>query len=710
MSAVYPLGVVALGASAAIGIGLWPGTVAAPTTFPAVGPEHPRLVVLGIDGMDPEILAGVIERHPERAQNLQWLVDQSGGIHSLRTANPPQSPVAWTNFITGRDPGGHGIYDFIHRDPDTRGMAGSTTRSGPGKLFGLIPGAEESNRSGRTFWEVLADHGVPADIWRMPINFPVAEAEGWSFPGMMTPAVDSSYGEASLFTTDPFVRASVPAGTDEKVIDDLVEIDGVIETYVLGPVKSDGERARADLTIYLDDAGEGAVLDTGTKVLPLRVGEWSDFAQVSFKMSLTESRAGVVRFYLRSLEPNFEMYASPVNIDPTAPMAPVSAPDSASEELADAIGIYYTQGMAEDVGAFKDRLLEPNEFLDQANLVYTERRRMLEFALDRYLAKPEGGLLFFYFSTVDLMSHMMWRFADEEHPDFAEDWKDRSTEWWSGREGSQFGQILDDIYLRVDPVIGEIRARLDEALEPWTLILMSDHGFAPYRREASLNTWLLEKGYLVLRDDYLAEEGSLEREPKPRLVPLAEQVKIWTPGVVDWERTRAYGMGFNGLYLNLVGREGDDPRTKDVVEGGIVTADEAPALLAELKRELEAWIDPESNLRIVERAAIASEEYQSSERLDEAPDILVGFASGYGNSDAASQGRIPMNTVQDNLGWTFNGSHLMAPEEVSGILLSTVPPLEGEHGLEDLTVEVLAHYGIDPIDGMIGSRVLPGTP
>src|SRR5574341_1746398 len=86
------------------------------------------VVVLGVDGMDPDILKEVIERYPERMDNFRWLVAQADGIQTLGTSTPPQSPVAWSNFITGMNPGGHGIFDFIHRDPVLRTPEPSTTR------------------------------------------------------------------------------------------------------------------------------------------------------------------------------------------------------------------------------------------------------------------------------------------------------------------------------------------------------------------------------------------------------------------------------------------------------------------------------------------------------------------------------------------------------------------------------------------------------
>jgi len=681
-----------------------PVVSAAPVASAAASDDavaHPRLVVLGVDGMDPDILREVIERFPERTENLQWLAEQ-GGIHQLGTSQPPQSPVAWTNFITGRDPGGHGIYDFLHRDPATRAVIGSTTVTTPTSLFGLFGGDTESNRSGRPFWQVLADNGVPADIWRMPINYPVEETMGVSFPGMMTPAIDSAYGEASFFTTDALASTRI----DYKKLDaTLTERGGVIDCELQGPMIGD-EESSVELTVFVDReakdprTGEvtGAVaIQAGLRTVVLQPGQWSDFVSVDYG-----GLGGVTRFYLRSIEPHVAFYASPVNIDPENPAMPVSQPEDASANLAQAIGTYYTQGMAEDVNALKNEIITDDEFLAQADLVYVERRRMMDHAFERYLDKEEGGLLFFYYSTVDLMCHMLWRHSDPDHPFHDGGFAENETEWWSGREGSKWKDVVHDIYLRVEPIIADIRERMDASGEPWDMVVMSDHGFAPYARKFSLNTWLHENGYLVLQDGKAKEARPVEGA---RDLPINEQVMINTPGVVDWSKSKAYGMGFNGLYLNLEGREGigDHGKTGDP---GSVTQAERRALLEQLKAELEAIVDPKTGRKVVERADIAEDFYENDERLADAPDILVGYAFGYGNSDEASLGRITANVLDDNTGGTFNGSHLMCPDAVNGILMSTKPVRDGKHRLVDLTVEVLAHYGVDPIEGMIGHRVL----
>ena len=650
--------------------------------------KHPRLVVLGIDGLDPDILQEVIARHPGKMPHFERLIAQGQGVRELGTSLPPQSPVAWSNFIVGRGPGGHGIFDFLHRDKRTYAPApGTVTEITAGTVW--LPGKWEfptqeggdSNRTGKAFWTILGESGVPADVWRMPINFPVEESkEGVSFPGMMTPAVDSAYGEPSLYSTDPPARAI----GDEK-IQQITVRGGVAKAELLGPSNAFIEgnpRSSVPFEVYVDEEADAAVVSISGKSLVLEPGEWSAFVQVSFDMLPMGlmAQGGIVRFYLRSVSPELELYASPVNLDPTAPLSPVSAPEEAAAELAEEIGLYYTQGMAEDVNALKKEMLTDAEFMEQARLVYDERGRMLDMALDKYMKNEEGGFLFFYYSSVDLCCHMMWRHKDKSHPDYDAAVADQSSEEWSGREGTTWNDVVDDLYMRMDPVLGEIRERVGEDTD---IIVMSDHGFASYRRKFSLNTWLLEEGYLVLK------EGK-ERE-------LPRDHADWSPATimthVDWSRTKAYGIGFNGLYINRKGRE---------AEGSVPEA-EVAALVRELADKLEARRD-EDGTQVVVDATITSEVYVGA-RVDDAPEIQVGYNRGYGNSDESSLGRITNQVLMDNTGGTFNGSHLMDPSVVLGTILTNREITAELPRLEDLTVEILRTYGIQPDPDMTGVPV-----
>ena len=117
--------------------------------------------MLGVDGMDPQF----VQQHWSALPHLDRLRRQ-GSFKPLKTSTPPQSPVAWSTFITGMDPDGHGIYDFVHRDPKTYLPFSSMSKTeeprhtlslGP-YLFPLSKGQVIALRRGKAFWQILAAH------------------------------------------------------------------------------------------------------------------------------------------------------------------------------------------------------------------------------------------------------------------------------------------------------------------------------------------------------------------------------------------------------------------------------------------------------------------------------------------------------------------------------------------------------------------------
>src|SRR6202162_4653791 len=151
-----------------------------------------RLIILGIDGMDPQLLKQFMQQG--KMPNFFRLAEQ-GSFRLLTTSIPPLSPVAWSNLITGMNAGGHGIFDFIHRDPKTLEPYFSISHvEGPKHAIHLgswvIPlggGSAEQLRKGEAFWEILDQHGIPNTIFRMPSNFPPVKSKGSTLSGMGTP-------------------------------------------------------------------------------------------------------------------------------------------------------------------------------------------------------------------------------------------------------------------------------------------------------------------------------------------------------------------------------------------------------------------------------------------------------------------------------------------------------------------------------------------
>ena len=659
---------------------LWFAAAALCCAGPALAAEPPGVFVMGIDGMDPVIL----ERLLEAGQMPHFAaLRQEGGFQSLGTSVPPQSPVAWSNFVTGMNPGGHGIFDFIHRDPDTYKPISSATPEvdDPGSavhFFGyVIPiGAPEAvnNRGGTPWWDLLTEHGVDVEVYRIPGNFPTPPSEARVLDGMGTVDVRGGFGTYTLYTDQPVEED--PKGDIQRVRVQDLDLDGTPDTVTAvlrgppdqfhlepGQIPGENDYLTRGVSVHLArDRGSAAIEIDGQLVL-LKQGEWSPWIELQFEaLPLGIANvAGTVRFYAKELSPGFQLYASPVNVSPASPAVPISSPDDFASELHEALGFYYTQGMPEETDALKDGVFDDDDYLSQVALVQEDTERMVDLALSRF---EPGDATFVYFSDIDLQCHMLWRHGDPKHADAA------PHPAHEPELAARHGGDIERFYRDVDRSLGRIRERLPADT---LLLVMSDHGFQPYTRKLHLNAWLRERGYLALKDG--------EREGQIVL------------GDVDWSRTRAYGLGFNGLYLNLAGREGE----------GIVKPGEAAALVAELSAELEALRDPETGARVVLRVDRAEDVYQSARR-GEGPDLVVGYDRGYGASDESTLGEITELVFEDNTS-RWSGNHLMSPDVVPGVLLANRPIGGSGYDLTDLTATLLDHYGVARPADMVGEPI-----
>ena len=611
-----------------------------------------QVIVLGFDGLDYDLTRQLIAagRMPAFAR-----LASSGTFAALGTTVPPQSPVAWSTFITGLDPGGHGIFDFIHRDPKTMAPFLSTTKTEEGgrtlKVGGwqipLSGGSVELLRRGTPFWEVLEERGVETTIIRMPANFPPSGTASRELSGMGTPDILGTYGTFTFYTSEPFAFGgqSLSGGTVRTV--DV--IDGAVRSTLEGPdnpflVKP--EKVQSPFSAYIDANRRFVKLVIGDEERLLAIGEWSDWLPVDFELMPTQSLRAEARFYLKQLDPYFEMYVSPLNIDPMAPAMPVSTPDDYASELARATGRFYTQGMPEDTKSLKTGVFTPEEFLAQARIAGEENLRQYKFVLDRFT----GGLLFYYFGNVDQVGHMMWRARDPQHPAY-DPARDRAHE-----------KTVEELYAGLDAVVAETTKRLGPND---VLVVMSDHGFTSWRRAFHLNSWLRDQGYLVARDPARTDDpGYFEN--------------------VDWSRTRAYALGLNGLYVNLKGREKD----------GIVDPGARDALVGEISQKLLATMDPATGAPAITKVYRREQVFKLAGHEDIAPDVIVGYAKGTRGSDESALGALTRDVIVDNKD-PWSGDHCMDHEAVPGILLTSRPLRKPAPSLEELAAAILAEFGVE---------------
>ena len=636
------------------------------TALASAAAAAPKVLCIGFDGMDRELL------DQYRAEGVMPNFDRfiaEGDYKLLGTAVPPQSPVAWSNFITGMNPGGHGIFDFIHRDPATMLPYLSAAQAmAPKRWWKLgnwkIPrdtGDVLNLRRGTAFWEPLADAGVDVTIFKLPANFPPVDCDVHSLSGMGTPDILGTYGIFSYYTDEPTVDTEVSGG---RVIP-VTEHDGRIETQIFGPINSYREgdpETSLDFSIVLDRKRGEALFDVAGEKFLMREGEWSEWLTLDFEIvPLVKSVSGVCRFYLMETSPSLRLYVTPINIDPAAPEMPISTPAGYSKDIAERMGPYYTQGLPDDTKALEEGVFDDDAYVSQSTEVLEERNKQFRLELERF-AEQESGFLFFYYNSPDQTCHTFWRNMDHDSP-----MHDHDAEKHEGR--------IREIYMACDEVLG---MALEYVNEETLVLAVSDHGFAPFHRAFHVNRWLLENGYLNLRAGVKASEVE------------------YLSGI-DWRRTRAYAIGINGLYLNQRERE----------RRGTVDPDfEREPLLQELVEKLEAAVDPLTGERAIKYAYRTDEIYSGPATVD-APDIILGYFSGYRGSNESAMGEIPGTVFVDNM-MKWSGDHCMAADEVPGVIISSRKIDKANPELLDLAPTFLKLFGLDPLPEMVGSPIFEG--
>ena len=519
-----------------------------------------QVIVIGIDGMDPELTESMMQQgllpHLQRMRG-------DGGFSRLGTSIPPQSPVAWANFINGAGPGSHGIFDFIHRhphDPCAPFYSAAETLPGQGYCevgdyrlqldfwpFSHQPPVTVLRRQGIPFWDDLDAAGIPSTFYDLPSNYPPSPSQYGHHRcicGMGTPDILGSYGTYQYFSEDsPAAGVDEGGGRRAKLTFESETARG----HLVGPENSFLKQPHAvtvEFQVHRDRDANAALIEVQGQRILLGKGQWSRWTQLDFALSTPaflpdKHVSGICRFYLQEVSPNFRLYVTPINIDPSRPAVPLSEPGSFVQDVSRQLGLFHTTGFQEDHKARANGIFADDEFLRQATHVLDERLALFEYAIDNY----DDGLLFFYFSSSDLQSHMFWWNSDDKHP------------IRSAAEAQQYFNHIRRLYQRLDSVIGDI---LDRYGSQATVIVMSDHGFANFGRQFNLNSWLRDFGYLNPRECTSVLQNA------------------------DWPGTVAYGLGINGLYLNLKGRERDG-----VVEPGA----EQEELLTELTNRLEATRD-----------------------------------------------------------------------------------------------------------------------
>ncbi len=455
-----------------------------------------RSLILGLDAFDPIFFEKLHSQG--KTPNLSSIAEM-GGYSRFEVVNPPQSEVSWTSIATGLNPGEHGMFDFVHRDPLSYGLQVSLLpmeRSLGGTQF-VRPYRAKS------IFDIAADRGYPASSLWWPATFPARpDSPVRTLPGLGTPDIQGRMGVGSSFTTS--VNSESRMGKT-PVYPLKAGPRGNYQAELPGPlIKQGGDSKNAVLPLELkliDDQNIEIKIDR--EIFNLQLGQWSPILEIRFKVGFLSTVSAITRVIATQIKPEVQLYFLPLQIHPIHPIWRYGTPASFVKDAWQSCGPFLTVGWPQDTIGLEDGCISDDQFLDLCDDIYTARHRLLFHLLDQF----NEGLLASIFDSLDRIQHMFWK----RNPAIIEAW-----------------------YLRLDRLVGDVVQRLDTLSgEKPRLLIMSDHGFKNLDYKVHLNKWLIERGYLSLLSN--ARGSDLK--------------------AVSWEGSQAYAVGLNSLYLNLEGRE-----------------------------------------------------------------------------------------------------------------------------------------------------------
>lgn len=596
------------------------------------GSVRPAMVMLGFDGVDPRL----VERWAPRLPHLSRLARQ-GGLHPLGSTSPPNSPVAWTTFATGKPPTEHGVFGFLRRDPRTYlpGTAPYTIKGPAFRASGIRKPSARSHRHGRAFWELVDDARIAQTLLFVPYAYPPPRlAHGRVVAGLGTPDLRFTNSSFTLFTSDTADGDGQDQVAGGRIVR-LAPAGKVIETHLDGPRGPERSYLQVPVRIELDRKQGQVEVSLGGRKERLREGQRSGWFPVRFEAEGL-ALAGRVRLRLLSVRRVLRIYASPIQFDPARPALPLGGPASWLPGALEIHGGLPTVGWVHDTSAVNAGALPDKLFLEDL-LDTMEGRADL---LLRELRSGFARLLVGVFTGTDRAAHMFYR--DTRRKD---------------------GGRLRVVYQAMDRIVG----RVQQALPAGTrLLVMSDHGFHPFDRQVHLNTWLESQGLFF------------RRQPGRTIQFLRN---------VDWARTEAYALGNGQLYVNCRGRE---------AHGSVAAGAGRKKVIASIRARLLALKDPVNGQAPV-RAVYDVADRAAPEVRNRAPDLQAAFAPGYRSSWETSLGGAPTGSHLAPNPKAWCGDHAASDvQETPGFICANTRLAYDDPNLLDLAPTLLAHCGLEP--------------
>jgi predicted AlkP superfamily phosphohydrolase/phosphomutase len=619
-----------------------------------------RVVILGFDGVDPELAQEMMDKG--ELPNLAQLA-KTGSFQPLGSSNPPQSPTAWSSFATCMSPLNHGIYDFLKRNPSNYIPApgfGTTLRAelnADGSL--KTPPRYESFRNGDSFWKMASDQGLKVKALVVPFAYPAEDlgAECRQLCGLDAPDIRGTQSTYFAFS-DAFTQAETPVAGGVRMKLNFVDKVAKVEVPGIGiPGTRPLQYAKVPMTVAVDRAAREVTITIQGAPFTLKEGAWSGWQEWDFALSAQYHVKAISRFHCTEAGDVVRLYMTCLQMHPRDQMIAVTTPRSYGAELADRYGLFKTIGWYYDTKALQQGDLREEQFIEDLHRSTDWKAQLCYDEIDA----GNFDLLISAWTSTDRAAHMFWGYRDPKHPVYTPE------------KAAKYGRVVEEMYKKMDGIVGNVMKKL----KPEDLLMvMSDHGFHSFRTSFSVNTWLIQQGYLATKSGQ----------------PYTSDNERYLMGI-DWSKTKAYGLGLGMVFLNLRGREAQ----------GTVEPAEAPALIAEIREKLLALTDPATGEKVF--TAVYVHVNPQGAAVGDAPDLQLGYAEGYQTNKVSAAGGAPKELFEPNND-KWSGEHASSDMATTKGILFSNKPLETDPKLEDLGVTTLKYLGLSVPSHLEGKPLL----
>jgi predicted AlkP superfamily phosphohydrolase/phosphomutase len=652
---------------------------------PSANIPDTRVVILGFEGADPSLVRKYMAE--KKLPNLAKL-SRIGSFLDMETTIPAISPVSWSSFATGGNPGQHGIFDYITRNPRQPYLPSpdslSRSTQDPVFLWDFIPyeGAElETGRKGTAFWKIASDHLIPSVLLNVPTTYPTDKSlfKSKQIAGFGVPDALETLGAYTFFSTNPKEVEETDSALGGKYVY-LKDQHSWLTGEVYGPpspivkqriraverqlehidreiselrknrrgvarerarrktLEERIETLRSDIAIKLPirfrKIGQQLRVEFEGAQENLPLQEWGNPIPVKIKINRFLAIHAVCRFFVLSLEPETRVYMSPMDLHPYKAKLPLAEPKAFAKRMVREVGLYKTHGWKAETAGLAEGVLPEKAFLDDLRRTYKQREDMMKYAM----SQKKWGLHICVFNAIDRVQSMFWHHQDPLHPLF------------DAGKSLTYERAIERFYIEMDKTVGYVmKNHVDENT---ALLVVSDSGVKGFYKAVHLNTWLVEKGFL-----HLSKQGRSG----------ADISDLFGQGMnsfsnVDWKKSRAFSLGFGQIIVNLRGRE---------KQGCVAPGEEYDQLLTEIKKELLTMEDPDTGEMIVGRVDVAGEIwsgdwFEAGKTL--APDLLVCFKPGYRVSWGTCLGGVHDKAVELNMEPWSGARAGLDPADIPGVL------------------------------------------